>query len=134
MEKQFYNPSALAKPSGYNHGILLRGGRLLFLAGQPGLDVNGNVASPGDMVAQFTQAVMNMQAVVQEAGGSLTDIVKLTIFVTDKQAYKSNLKPIGAAHKSLFGRYYPATTLVECKSLFDDDALIELDAIAVLQD
>lgn len=134
MAKEFFNPTSLAKPSGYNHGVLTRGGRLLFLAGQPGLDVNGNVTAPGDIVAQFTQAVSNIKAVVEEAGGTLTDIVKLTLFVTDRKAYKDNLRPIGAAYRQFFGRYYPAMTLVECKGLFDDAALIELDAIAVLQD
>ncbi len=107
---------------------------MLVLAGQPGLDVNGNITAPGDIVAQFTQAISNIQAVVEEAGGTLTDIVKLTIFVTDRNAYKENLRPIGAAYRQFFGRYYPAMTLVEAKGLFDDAALVELDAIAVLQD
>jgi len=70
--------------------------------------------------------------VVEAAGGTLTDIVKLTIYVTDRQSYKSNLKPIGQAYRSFFGRYFPATTLVEVEGLFDDGALIEMDGFAVL--
>lgn len=132
VEKQLINPSNLSKPSGYTHGIVTSGGRLLFIAGQPGLDGQGRVAAPDDLVAQFTQALANLRTVVKAAGGAPTDIVKLTIYVTDKAAYLANLKPIGAAYRSLFGRYYPATTLVEVESLFDDGAKVEIDGIAVL--
>jgi enamine deaminase RidA (YjgF/YER057c/UK114 family) len=132
MEKQIVNPAALPPPSGFSHGILTQGGKMLFLAGQPGLDAKGRVVAPGDMVAQFAQAVANLQAVLQAVDGKLTDIVKLTIYVTDKAKYQAHLKPIGETYRSAFGRYYPATTFVEVKDLFDRDALVELDAIAVL--
>jgi enamine deaminase RidA (YjgF/YER057c/UK114 family) len=133
MEKKILNPSTLPKPSGYAHGILAEGGRLLFLAGQTGTSPTGNIAAPGDLVAQFTQTLMNLKAVVEAAGGGMTDIVKLTIFVTDKAAYKSNLKALGEAYRSFFGRYYPAITLVEVKNLFDDEALVEIEGISVMK-
>ena len=133
MEKTILNPASLSKPSGYSNGILTTGGRLLCLAGQTGMDATGKIAASGDMVAQFTQALANLKAVLDEAGGAMTDIVKLTIFVADKQAYKANLKPLGEAYRSFFGRYYPAMTLVEVKSLFDDEALVEIEGIAVLK-
>jgi enamine deaminase RidA (YjgF/YER057c/UK114 family) len=132
MQKTIVNPAALAKPSGYANGILTEGGRLLFLAGQTGMDASGAIANPGDLVAQFEQALANLKVVVDEAGGAMTDIVKLTIFVTDKAAYKANLKPIGEVYRSFFGRYYPAMTLVEVKSLFDDTALVEIEGLAVI--
>ncbi len=132
MEKRILNPPTLAKPSGFVHGILTEGGRLLFIAGQPGLNVSGEVEAPGDLVAQFARALANIQVVVESAGGSLTDIVKLTIYVRDKNAYKANLKPLGTTWHSFFGHYYPAVTLVEVSNLFDDGALVELDGIAVL--
>jgi enamine deaminase RidA (YjgF/YER057c/UK114 family) len=106
----------------------------LFLAGQSGMDASGAIAAPGDMVAQFSQALANLQAVVVEAGGQMTDIVKLTFFVTDKATYRAQLEPIGAAYRAVFGRYYPAITLVEVRSLYDDQALIEIEGIAVLPD
>jgi len=84
------------------------------------------------VVAQFHQALANLRTVVEEAGGTMTDIVKLTLFVTDKAAYRLNLKPIGEVYRSVFGRYYPAMTLVEVKSLFDDAAMVEIEGIAVL--
>jgi enamine deaminase RidA (YjgF/YER057c/UK114 family) len=132
MGKTVVNPSSFAKPSGYANGVLTDGGRLLFLAGQTGMDATGAIAHPGDVVAQFRQALANLKTVVEEAGGTTTDIVKLTIFVTDKAAYRLNLRPIGEVYRSVFGRYYPAVTLVEVKSLFDDAAMVEIEGMAVL--
>jgi enamine deaminase RidA (YjgF/YER057c/UK114 family) len=133
MKKDILNPPSLPRPSGYSNGILTEGGRVLFLAGQTGMGPEGNIASPGDLVAQFAQALFNLKTVVEAAGGTLTDIVKLNLYVTDKAAYKANLKPIGEAYRSFFGRYYPAMTLVEVKGLFDDDALVEIEGIAVIE-
>ena len=130
--KTVVNPAALAKPSGYSNAILTEGGRLLFMAGQTGMDATGAIAHPGDVVAQFRQALANLKTVVEEAGGTMTDIVKLTLFVTDKAAYRLNLKPIGEVYRSVFGRYYPAMTLIEVKSLFDDAAMVEVEGIAVI--
>ena len=132
MNQTLINPSSLAPPSGYANGILAAGGRLLALAGQTGMDASGAIAAPGDMVAQFRQALANLKAVLDEAGGAMTDIVKLTIFVADKPAYKANLRPIGVVYREFFGRYYPAMTLVEVKSLYDDAALVEIEGLAVL--
>ncbi|MBM4422351.1 MAG: RidA family protein [Chloroflexi bacterium] len=132
MPKTIVNPSSLAKPSGYSNGFMIDGGRLLVLAGQTGMDVTGRIASPGDIVAQFRQALSNLQAVIAEAGGAMTDIVKLNIFVTERDAYKTNLKPIGEVYRSFFGRHYPAMTLVEVKRLFDDEAMIEIEGWAVI--
>ncbi len=132
MQKTLINPIALPKPSGYSNGVLVERGRVLFLAGQTGMGPEGNIASPGDLVAQFAQALFNLRAVMEAVGGTMTDIVKLNLYVTDKAAYKANLKLIGEAYRSFFGRYYPAMTLVEVKSLFDDDALVEIEGIAVI--
>ena len=96
------------------------------------MDASGRITAPGDMVAQFSQALANLRAVVDAAGGQMSDVVKLTLFVTDKRAYRAQLKPIGEAYRAVFGRYYPAMTLVEVKSLFDDEALIEVEGMAVL--
>lgn len=132
MEKTVVNPARLAKPAGYSHGVRTEGGRLLFLAGQLGNDVDGKIVAPNDLATQFAQALSNLEVVVDEAGGKVTDIVKLTIFITDKQAYFANLKPIGNAYRSIMGRHFPAITLVEVKSLFDEQALVEIEGVAVI--
>ncbi len=126
------NPPTLVKPSGFAHGILASG-PVLFLAGQTAMDGTGRILAPGDLVAQFRQALSNLKVVLEAAGGQVSDVAKLTLFVTDKRAYRAQLKPIGEAYRAIFGRHYPAMTLVEVKSLFDDDALIEIEGFAVLE-
>lgn len=132
MSTTFVNPPALVKPSGYAHGIVASG-PVLFLAGQTAMDATGRIVGPGDLVAQLRQALSNLKVVVEAAGGQVNEVVKLTLFVTDKRAYRAQLKPIGEAYRAIFGRHYPAMTLVEVKSLFDDDALIEIEGFAVLE-
>ncbi len=134
MDKQIVNPSALVKPSGYSHGMITHGGKLLFLAGQLGNSPEGPVDPASDLPGQFQQALSNLRTVVEEAGGSVADIVKLTIFVTDLNAYRGNLKPIGAAYRSVLGDHFPAMTLVEVKSLFDAHGMVEIEGMAVLPD
>jgi len=132
MDKQILNPPTLARPVGYANGIVTTGGRLLFLAGQTGMDASGKIGSPFDLIAQFQQCLENLKAVVQAADGALTDIVKLTIFVTDKRAYHTQRERIGEVYRAYFGYYYPTMTLVEVKSLYDPSAMIEIEGIAVL--
>jgi enamine deaminase RidA (YjgF/YER057c/UK114 family) len=131
--KRFINPPLLAAPRGFNHGILTEGGRTLYLAGQDASDARGAICAPGDLVKQYEQVVRNLQAVVEAAGGTLQDIVKLNIYVTNREAYKNHAREIGAIHRAYFGRYYPAMAFFEVKSLFQDDAMIEMEGIAHLQ-
>lgn len=127
--KEIINPPQLAKPSGYSHGIRA-GGPLLFLAGQVGWDADRRFVSAA-MSEQFEQALRNLKIVIEQAEARLTDIVKLTIYVTDKRAYRSESKVIGAIYRKYFGKYFPAMTLIEVKSLVEDEAKIEIEGIAV---
>ncbi|HET9496106.1 MAG TPA: Rid family hydrolase [Chloroflexia bacterium] len=130
--KQVITPPELVKPSGYSHGILTTGGRTLYIGGQIATDGEGNLVAPGDVVEQYKQVLKNISAVVREAGGGMTDIVKLTIYVRDRADYKAHLKELGAAHREYFGNYYPATTLVEVPNFFEDGVLVEIEGVAVL--
>jgi enamine deaminase RidA (YjgF/YER057c/UK114 family) len=130
--KSIITPSSLSRPVGFSHGILTRGGRILFLAGQTALDADGKVVAPGDVVAQYRQVLGNLKAVVEEAGGEMQDIVKMTIFVQDRDDYKAHLKELGAVHKAFFGAYYPAIALLEVSRFFDDGVVVEIEGIAVL--
>ena len=132
MEKNIINPPALPRPRGFSHGILVTGGRLLFLAGQTGSDAEGRIVAPGDLVAQYQQVLGNLQAVVEAAGGKMQDITKINIFVRDRDDYLAHLKPLGKVHRSFFGAYYPATALFEISRFFQDEALIEIEGLAVL--
>jgi enamine deaminase RidA (YjgF/YER057c/UK114 family) len=130
--KTLFNPPTLAKPSGFTHGILTEGGRLLTIAGQTALDASGQIVHPNDIVNQFRKVLSNIQTIVTAAGGQMTDIVRFTIYVTNKADYKTNLKAIGDVYQSFFGKYYPAMALIEIKSLWDDAAMIEIESTAVL--
>jgi enamine deaminase RidA (YjgF/YER057c/UK114 family) len=131
VPKVIVNPPWLPKPSGYSHGIEAQG-RLLFVAGQTALDADGRITHAGDLVAQFRQALANVGAVVGSRGGTLRDLVKVTFYVVDKQEYRARAAEIGRVYREMLEGHWPATTLVEIRALWDDDALIEIDAIAVL--
>jgi enamine deaminase RidA (YjgF/YER057c/UK114 family) len=128
------NPPTLAKPAGYSHGIEVQGGKTLYVAGQVALDKNGQLVGRGDLVAQFRQICENLKAVLLARAGQLNDVVKLTIFVLDKTAYKARGKELGAVYREFFGRHYPAITFLEVKGLYDDDqgCLMEIEAVAVV--
>jgi enamine deaminase RidA (YjgF/YER057c/UK114 family) len=132
MQKTIINPPHLARPRGFSHGILTTGGRMLFLAGQTASDAQGRIVAPGDVVAQYEQVLRNLKAVVEAAGGAMQDIVKITIFVSDRDGYLAHLKQLGRVHQSIFGAYYPATALFEISRFYQDEALIEIEGIAVI--
>ncbi len=132
MSKQIIIPPTLPPPRGFNHGILTEGGRILWLAGQDASDADGKIVAPGDMVAQYEQVLKNLQAVVEAAGGTMQDIVKLNIYTTDRVLYKANLKAFGRLMKACFGEYYPVMALFEVVGLFQDEALVEMEGVGVL--
>ena len=128
------NPATLAKPAGYSHGVEVQGGKTLYIAGQVAFDTDGKLVGAGDIVAQYRQICQNLNAVLLARAGQLDDIVKLTIYVLDKRAYKSRAKEIGAVYREFFGRHYPAMTFLEVKGLYDDDqgCLLEIEAVAIV--
>ena len=130
--KYLINPDSLPVPRGFNHGIVTSGGRLLFLAGQDASGPDGSIVAGGDMLGQCEQVLHNLREVVQAAGGRMTDIVKINIYVTDRQAYKAELRQLGKLFRRYFGTYYPAMALFEVSALFQDDALVEMEGMAVL--
>ncbi len=105
---------------------------MLFLAGQTASDKEGRIVAPGDIVAQYTQVLHNLQTVVEAAGGTMQDVVKMTIFVSDRDTYRANLPALGKAHRTFFGAYYPATALLEISRFYQDEAMIEIEGIAVI--
>ena len=131
MRMTFINPESLAAPRGYNNGVLVAGGKLLFVAGQIAWNSEQRIVSD-DFIEQFAQALGNVIAVVRAAGGTASDIVQLRVYVTDKRAYTTNLKQVGAAYRELMGRHYPAMALVEVAALVEDLAQVEIEAIACL--
>ena len=133
MSFEIINPEDLGEPSGWNNGMLAPdGGRLLFIAGQVAAGEDGKVA-PAGFVDQFSRALGRVVRVVAEAGGAVEDIGRLTIWVTDIEAYRSSLKPLGEAYREVMGRHFPAMVLVEVKSLVDPNAVVEIEGTAMLR-
>jgi enamine deaminase RidA (YjgF/YER057c/UK114 family) len=132
MGKQIINPASLPRPSGFSHGVLTTGGHMLFLAGQTAINADGQLVAPGDLVGQYEEVLHHLKTVVEAAGGTMQDIVKITIFVKDRDDYLKHLKPLGAVHQSFFGRYYPATALFEISRFYQDGVLVEIEGLAVL--
>jgi enamine deaminase RidA (YjgF/YER057c/UK114 family) len=123
------NPEELGPARGFSHATIAGG--TVWLGGQIGSDASGKVVDPGDVAAQFARAIRNVATALRAAGCGPEDTVKLTYYVTDLTAYRENLRAIGTAYREVFGRHYPATTLIEVRSLFEPAALVEIDAIAV---
>jgi enamine deaminase RidA (YjgF/YER057c/UK114 family) len=124
------NPESLAAPRGYNHGM--KGtGELLFVAGQVGWTREGHVVS-ADFVSQFQRALENVIDVVWAAGGQPTDIARMVVYVTDKSEYTARAREIGEVWRARMGRHYPAMALVEVKALLDDEARVEIEAVALI--
>jgi enamine deaminase RidA (YjgF/YER057c/UK114 family) len=128
------NPAQLAAPIGFAHGMATRGGRILWLAGQNGMDAEGRITAPGDIIAQTDLTLTNILAVVEAAGGRPEHVVKLHFYVSDLEAYRSRRRELGQVWKRHFGRWYPAMMLLGVTGFFEADALIEIDGYAVIPD
>ncbi len=132
MTFKLINPESLGAPRGYSNGVLSdAGGRLLFVAGQIGWDEKQTIVSD-DFVAQFDRALANVVTVVTEAGGNPQEIARLVIYVTDKREYVDHRAEVGQTYRAHLGKHFPAMVLVEVKSLLDDQAKVEIEAVAVL--
>lgn len=124
MSRLRLQPASLADPVRYSHGF--RVGNTVYLAGALGTESDGT-SSP-DVRIQTRRAFEKLATVLHEAGGSLTDIVKLTVFITDMRWREG----YGEVRAELFPHEPPASTLVQVVALADPSALIEIEAIAVL--
>lgn len=126
-------PEGWPRPKGYANGIRVPAGRdLVFVAGMVGWDADERIVST-DFVAQFEQALRNVLGVVERAGGSSGDVVRMTVFVTDLEAYRSRLPELGLTWRSVMGRAYPAMALLQVKGLLETGALVEIEATAAIE-
>jgi enamine deaminase RidA (YjgF/YER057c/UK114 family) len=133
VSTQRINPEALAPPSGFTHAIAATGGRTIFLAGQTAIGPAGHVVGEG-VVAQFERALGNLLTALAAAGGRPADLMSLTIYVRDMADYRAHARETGAVWRRLVGREYPAMAAVEVSRLWDADALIEVQGIAIATD
>lgn len=124
-------PDGWPRPRGYANGVEARG-RLVFVAGQIGWDPQGRLEP--DLVAQVRQALANVLAVLAEADAGPEHVTRMTWYILDKKEYGRRTREIGAAYRELMGRSYPAMAMVQVSALMEDDALVEIEATAVVPD
>jgi enamine deaminase RidA (YjgF/YER057c/UK114 family) len=127
-------PAGLAAPRGFNHAIATRGGRTVWLAGQTALDAGGAVVAPGDVVAQFEVALGNLLTSLRAVGGEPGHLVTVTTYVVDMDDYRSHAREIGGVWRRLVGTYYPAMAGIGVARLWDAEALVEVQGVAVVPD
>ena len=132
MPFELINPKGLEAPVGYAHVAKITGGMMVHIAGQAPFDEQGRVVGKGDFVAQFTQVMGNLRTAIEAVGGRPSQFAVLTIYITNLEAYWNNKQPLGAAYREVFGKYFPAITLVEVKRLYNPDCMIEISGVAVI--
>jgi len=132
MTFKLINPVSLGSPRGFSNGVLTdAGGRLLFVAGQIAWDATQKIVSE-NFVEQFDRALANVIAVITEAGGRPDQIARMVIYVTNKLEYLEHQSSLGERYRTHMGKHFPAMVLVEVKSLLEDRAKVEIEAVAVL--
>jgi enamine deaminase RidA (YjgF/YER057c/UK114 family) len=131
MPVERINPDELARPSGFSHAVSVTERRLVFLAGQTGMDRDGKVVS-GGVVAQFEQALANLLTARAAAGGRPEDLVSVTLYIVDVEDYQAHGKEIGAAWRKLAGTEYPAMAGVGVTRLWVPEALVEIQGVAAV--
>ncbi|HET8663452.1 MAG TPA: RidA family protein [Nocardioides sp.] len=124
------NPPSLARPSGFSHAVIARG-TTIHLAGQTGMDASGAIV-PGGIVAQFEQSLRNLLTALDEAGGYPDGLAALTIYIVDMDEYRAHAREIGEVWKRLVGTDYPAMAGIGVARLWDAEALVEIQGMAVL--
>jgi enamine deaminase RidA (YjgF/YER057c/UK114 family) len=123
-------PAGWPTPRGYANGVITQG-RTLHIAGQIGWNAEGVFASDA-LEEQFASALDNVIAVVRAAGGEPSDVVRMTVYVTDLDAYRQGAKAIGRAWRERFGKHFPAMALVGVAGLVEPRAKVEIEAVASL--
>ena len=126
-------PEHFDRPRGYVNGMVTRG-PLLHVAGQIGWEPETGSWEATTLPEQFAKALDNVLDVVRAAGGAPSDVARMTIYCTDLDAYRGNLRPLGTAWKDRFGRHFPAMALVGVAGLVEPRALIEIEAVACLNE
>jgi len=129
MTRREIQPESVPRPvAEYAQGVEISGGRTLYIAGQVALDADGRLVGAGDIRAQARQVFRNIRAIVEEAGGEMTDIVKLATFLTSMNDYAGFVE----VRSEFLPAPWPAATLVAVSALVRPEWLVEVDAVAVL--
>jgi enamine deaminase RidA (YjgF/YER057c/UK114 family) len=129
LHRRELQPPGWPQPRGYANGIKASG-TLVVTGGVVGWDEAGVFAE--GFVPQVRQVLLNIRAILAEAGAEAEHLVRLTWYVTDMAAYRGSLREIGAAYREVFGRNFPAMALMQVVSLVEPAAMVEIEATAVV--
>ena len=125
-------PPSWARPRGYSNAIAVKGGTTVYIAGQVGW--KDGTWETKDFAGQFRQALSNILEALAQAKGKPEHIVRLTWYVVDRDAYLASLKAVGDAYRDLMGKHYPTMSVVQVSGLVEAQALLEIEATAVIPD
>lgn len=129
MAKERLYPKGMWKPRGsYSQVVITEPGRMVFLAGQVAVDEEGKTIGIGDIRVQAKQALQNIKRGVEAAGGTLSDIVTMTVFTTDARYHPD----VNEVRREVFGSDFPASTMVQVVALARPELLIEINATAII--
>ncbi|MGW2782231.1 RidA family protein [Streptomyces populi] len=131
MTAERVNPPELSPAAGFSHAVVATGSRVVFLAGQTALDVDGKVVGE-TLPQQFERALANLLTALRAAGGTPADLARVTVYATDVADYRAHAAELGRIWRRSAGRDYPAMAVVGAVRLWDEQALVELDGFAVL--
>ncbi|MFJ1748457.1 RidA family protein [Streptomyces sp. NPDC088116] len=131
MSLERVNPAGLSPATGFSHAVTATGGQLVLLAGQTALDGAGKVVGE-TLPAQFERALGNLLTALAATGGGPDDLARVTVYATDIADYRAHAAELGRVWRRLAGREYPAMAVIGVVRLWDEQALVELDGIAVL--
>lgn len=127
---QILHPAGWKAAKGYANGIVAQG-RTVYVGGQIGW-TGDQVFEARDLPGQVRQTLQNVVDIVREAGGAPEHIVKMTWYITSKSDYLANLKAVGDAYRGVMGKHFPAMAMVQVAALIENEAQVEIEAIAVL--
>ena len=129
---QILQPLGWPRPKGYSNGVVARG-QMVFLAGMIGWNEDETFDSD-DIVGQTRRALANIVRLLREAGGGPEHIVRMTLYVADREEYMDRRKEMGRVYRDVIGRVYPAMTVIEVAGFVEDGARVEIEVTAVIPD
>ena len=132
MSHRILQPQGWPRPRGYANGVSASG-RMIFVAGQIGWNAQGELAG-ADLVTQARQALRNIVTILAEDGARPEHLVRLTWYVTNRQAYLDAAKALGEVYRETIGAHFPAMSAVEVSALMEPGAVVEIEATAVVPD
>ena len=129
---KFLHPPNWPRPRGYSNGISAKG-RIVVTGGIVGWDENENFVKQ-DIAGQAAQAFKNIVLILAEGGAKPENIVRMTWYITDKIGYINSQKLIGESYRKNFGKHFPAMAVVEVVSLMEEEAKLEIEVMAIVEE